>query len=40
MEELNNSFTEQENNEKTGLDKEMTRREFLRDAGILAMKKY
>jgi hypothetical protein len=37
MEELNNSFTEQENNEKTGLDKEITRREFLRDAGILTL---
>jgi hypothetical protein len=37
MEELNNSFTEQENNEKTGLDKEITRREFLRDTGILTL---
>jgi hypothetical protein len=36
MEELNINPTEQENSEKL-IDKEITRREFLRDAGILAL---
>jgi hypothetical protein len=36
MEELNNNPTEQENSEKL-INKEMTRREFLRGAGILGL---